>query len=257
MAKLVYALGTLGIDFGSEERKDSFTQELMGKDLLEYLHDNPWAAQNLIWTLNLDATPIYAIVPQGPFASVAYERLRSFLADTKVERVSIPGYIGSTIKLMSGQTVPVIVPEVRGMYSWTLNALSESAMRNMTVSETMTEERVRMAENQLKDYLNRIYYDYRNLGTTPQERALNFAATNAFQMVSALVTETEEGKRRVLDSIQVEKSSICRPDSDCYDVKLRFVDPDNNQAKSIYRYTVDVSEVLPVTIGNVKSWDER
>jgi len=257
-AKLVYALGTLSTDFGSEARKDSFTQELMGKDLLEYLKENPWAAQNLIWTLNLDATPIYAIVPMGPFASVIYERLREFLADTKVERVSIPGYIGGTIKLMSGQSVPVIVPEVRGMYSWTLNALSEDAMRNMTVSETMTAERVEMAEKQLKAYLNRIYYDYRNLGTTPQERALNFSATNAFQIASIMVTETEEGKQRsALDWIRVERSPICRPDSDCYDVKLGFFNPDNNQsARKVHRFTVDVSEVLPVMIGDVRSWEE-
>ena len=165
-----------------------------------------------------------------------------------MKRVSIPGYIGGTIKLMSGQTVPVIVPEVRGMYSWTLNALSESAMRNMTA------EQVKMAENQLKDYLNRIDHDYRNLGVTPQERALNFSVTNAVQIASIFVTETE--KRRELDSIQVEKSPVCRPDSDCYDVKLGFFDPDNNQrSRRVHRFTVDVSEVLPVVIGDVRSWD--
>ncbi|MGR0482956.1 MAG: cyanobactin maturation protease PatG family protein [Candidatus Electronema sp. V4] len=254
-AKLVYALGELGTDFGSEARKDSFTQDMMGASLLEYLAKNPWAAQNLIWTLNLDATPIYAIVPQGPFASVIYERLREFLADTQIERASIPGYIGGTIKLMSGQTVPVIVPEVRGMYSWTIAALSEAAVRNMRAADGVSEERARMADSQLRDYLNRIYYDYRNLGMTPQERALNFSATNAFQITSVLVTETEEGKRRVLDSISVEKSPLCRPDSDCYDVRLVFFDPENTlRSRRVYRYTVDVSEVLPVTIGKVRSW---
>ncbi len=254
-AKLVYALGELGTDFGSEARKDSFTQDMMGASLLDYLAKNPWAAQNLIWTLNLDATPIYAIVPQGPFASVAYERLREFLADGQIERVSIPGYIGGTIKLMSGQTVPVIVPEVRGMYSWTLGALAEAAVSNMRASAEVSEERARMADSQLRDYLNRVYYDYRNLGITPQERALNFSATNAFQITSVLVTETNEGQRRVLDEITVEKSPLCRPDSDCYDVKLTFFDPDNTlRSRRVYRYTVDVSEVLPVTIGKVRSW---
>ena len=32
-----------------------------------------------------------------------------------------------------------------------------------------------------------------------------------------------------LDSILVDKSPFCRMDSDCWDVKLKFFDPDNNQ----------------------------
>lgn len=60
-AQLAYALGELGTDFGSEARRDSFTQAMnSGMSLLDYLAANPWAAQSLIWTLNLDATPIYA-----------------------------------------------------------------------------------------------------------------------------------------------------------------------------------------------------
>jgi hypothetical protein len=76
-------------------------------------------------------------------------------------------------------------------------------------------------------FLNRIYYDLRNLGTTSQDRALNFAATNAFQAAStfaeAVATEME------LDSITVEKSPFCRLDSDCWDVKLKFFDPENSR----------------------------
>ena len=241
--QIVYAIGELGTDFGTEARRDSFIQAMPpNTSLLAHLNTNPYEAQSLIWTLSLDATPIYAIAPTGPYASVTYERLRSYLGDGNIERISVPGYVGGSIRLLSGQVVPVIVPEVRGMYSWSVPAL---------VQAVATEG----AEDQLRDYLNRIYYDYRNLGTTPEERALNFSATNAFQ-VSAVIAEAA-GTERVLDSIAVEKSPICRPDSDCYDVKLSFFDPENNQRSNrIFRFTIDVSDVIPVTIGQVRSWSQ-
>ncbi|HRF01760.1 MAG TPA: hypothetical protein PLI18_14650, partial [Pirellulaceae bacterium] len=93
------------------------------------------------------------------------------------------------------------------------------------------------------DFLNRIYYDLRNLGLTAEDRALNYAATNAFQ-----VAEVIGGTSRAeldLDRIIVKKSPVCRPDSDCYDVELAFFDPNNTQrASRIHRFTVDVSDVL-------------
>jgi hypothetical protein len=56
----------------------------------------------------------------------------------------------------------------------------------------------------------------------------------------------------------VKKSPVCRPDSDCYDVELAFFNPNNTRvANRIYRFTVDVSDVIPVTIGAVRSWTRR
>jgi cyanobactin maturation PatA/PatG family protease len=246
--QLVYALGELGTDFGTEARRDSFTQAMPpNTSLLDYLAQNPWEAQSLIWTLNLDATPIYAIVPAGPYASLTYDRLRQFLADENVERVSIPGYIGGSTQLMSGQVVPVIIPQVRGMYSWTVPALIDSLME---ATPTASREAV---TDKLREYLERIYYEYRNLGIAPQERALNFSATNAFQ-VATLMADAASGDLG-LDSITVEKSPICRPDSDCYDVKLQFFNlEDNRRSGKVYRFTVDVNDVIPVTIGTFRSW---
>jgi cyanobactin maturation PatA/PatG family protease len=246
--QIVYALGELGTDFGTEARRDSFTQAMPpNTSLLDYLAQNPWEAQSLIWTLNLDATPIYAIVPAGPYANVTYDRLREFLADQNVERVSIPGYVGGSVRLMSGQTVPAIIPQVRGMSSWTVPALIDSLMQ---ATPTALRENV---TRKLREYLERIYYEYRNLGITPQERALNFSATNAFQ-VATLMADAATGDLGI-DSIMVEKSPICRPDSDCYDVKLQFFNlEDNRRSGRVYRFTVDVSDVIPVTIGIVRSW---
>lgn len=247
--QLVYALGELDYDFGTQARQDSFTQAMpTGTNVLDYLEQNPWEAQSLIWTLNLDATPIYAIVPNGPYASVTYERLRSFLRDGDIERVSIPGYIAGSVRLLSGQSVPAIIPEVRGMYGWSVAALIENLTQADPAGPSAEDY-----SNKIREYLERIYYEFRNLGVTPQERALNFSATNAFQIADVMSTGTAADVG--LDTITVEKSPICRPDSDCYDVKLQFFNlQDTRRAGKVYRFTVDVSDAIPVSIGRVRSW---
>jgi cyanobactin maturation PatA/PatG family protease len=258
--QLVYALGELDYDFGSEARLDYFAQSLFPgnptraipkTNFLTYLSENPWEAQSFNWVLKLDVTPIYAIVPSGPFASVAYERLRSALSDENVERVSIPGYIAGSVRLLSGQIVPAIIPDIRGMYSWSTAALIES-LTDVLPTEVSPEQ----VTERIQGYLDRIYYEYRNLGVTPQERALNFSATNAFQIGEVMSRGVTEDK--VLDTIEVEKSPICRPDSDCFDVKLIFFDPENLQrSRTAFRFTIDVNDVIPVSIGEIRHWNLR
>src|SRR5262249_33961909 len=130
-ASLVYALGQLDYDFGSEARRDSFLQRGLKdphqpRQLLAHLKENPSDAAGGVWTLLEDATPIYAISPAGPFAAETYARLQEFLSaqhDEGAERVSIAGVVSGKETLMSGQIVPVIYPELRGMYSWSTKAL--------------------------------------------------------------------------------------------------------------------------------------
>lgn len=275
--KLAYALGTLGYDFGSEARRDSFKQLMPAVDLaagtmvpanpydarqmVDYLESNLSEARSLIWTLNIELTPVYAIEPKGPFAREVYEILQQLLSgqiqpedtDDYVERVSIPGLLtGRTVKLFSGQVVPVIEPQsTRGMYGWKVNTLVSAALQTVQAqTEAANEDTMRRT---LGSFLNRVYYDLRNLGTTSQDRALNFAVTNAFQAASTFGQAVLHGME--LDSITVEKSPFCRLDSDCWDVKLKFFDPENSRrAKKIYRFTIDVSDIIPVTLGEVRSW---
>lgn len=267
--RLVYALGDLSYDFGTQARRDSIQQAMMSssppdqKELLAYFageppyvkpngdpDPHPWDAQSIIWTLNLDATPIYAIAPSDPFAGVVYERLREFLSDKNIDRVSIPGYISGNVRLMSGEVVPAITPEVRGMYSWSVDALLDALLKPNTPEENREELR-----NKIREVLDRIYYDFRNLGVTPHDRALNYAATNAFQISTSIYDATL--KNLVLETVDVVKSPICRHDSERYDVKLRFFDPENlHRARIVKRFTNDVSDVIPVTIGHIRSWSE-
>jgi len=273
---LVYALGTLGYDFGSEARRDSFKQLMPGvaidgtaipanpydaRQMVDYLGDNLSEAKSLIWTLNLELTPIYAIEPGGAFARDVYAILQQLLSgqiqaedsENYVERVSIPGILsGRSVKLFSGQVVPVIeVPNTRGLYGWKVNTLVQAAIQ--TVQAQVTEAQEGSIRRTLGSFLSRIYYDLRNLGTTSQDRALNFASTNAFQAASTFAEAVATGME--LDSITVEKSPFCRLDSDCWDVKLKFFDPENSRrAKKLFRFTIDVSDIIPVTLGEVRSW---
>lgn len=258
---LVYALGQVGYDFGTEARRDSFAQQT-GRNvydpavLLDYLEQDPAAAASLLWTLSIDTTVIYVVQPFGPYAPLAYERLREFLRaqlTDGVERISVPGYSKGSVRLLSGQTVPGLFPEIRGMYSWSTRALVKALGAAPSGKEAAAAHQRKSAG--IESFLERIYYEVRNLGVTPQDRAINHAATNAFQ-IEFVFRDAIENQLK-LDGIDVERSPIGRPGSDCWDVKLTFFNPARRleQARHVYRFTVDVSDVLPVTIGKVRHWE--
>lgn len=254
--QLVYALGTLGIDFGSESRRDSILQHMNAGNafdlhaLLKYLDSHPWEAQSLLWTLNLDSSPIYVIQPAGAFAAMAYERLREFLRQQivgGVERTSVPGVIVGRARLMTGQVVPALIPDLRGMSNWNTPALV-AALSGKTKGAD---------DDGFSSFLNRIYYGFRNLGLTPQERALNFAGTNALNAAKVYESALKDGMR--LETVETERSPVCRPESDCWDIKMVFFDPGHQRERAsvVYRFTVDVSDVNPVMVGPIRSWPVR
>ncbi|MGH7139536.1 MAG: S8 family serine peptidase, partial [Pirellulales bacterium] len=258
------------------------------------------AATDLIWTLNVELTPIYAIRPTGSFSTEVYQRLVEFLAGQIrnpkktppgpenpdgeddpdfVSRVSIPGLLtDETVQLYSGQVVPVVVPNWRAMYAWNENLLIDAVMEQVRETAALQQldpdqlaSIIDAVKKSLRNLLDRIYYDLRNMGQNSSERALNFVATNAFQAASVLAQTlipsvaplTASGAQTVLtgtlqlDTITTERSAFCRKDSDCWDVKLRFFDPDNIlRARQVHRFTVDVSSAIPVQIGPVRTWAE-
>jgi ubiquinone/menaquinone biosynthesis C-methylase UbiE len=252
--RLVYVLGGLGVEFASRARADGYAQyyKVNPQDpvsILAGLQANPFLATGVIWTLNLDKTPVYAIAPNDPFAPVAYERLRTFLAAQlagEAEYHSIPGVLNGQVRLQSGQTVPVIVPELRGLFSWS----AEEVLRVTGLSAKADESK---REN-LDRFVSRVVYELRNLGLTSRERALNYAATAA--LFGEHVLTATEGSGLELDAIDVAPTLVARADADCWDVSLTFFDPKNRTtiARRVWRFTVDVSDVLPVTVGQLKSW---
>ncbi len=270
---IVYALGTPSYDFGSEARRDAFyqlvsqyeDQPTFDEKLLKLLDEKPECAESLIWTLNIESAPVYAIKPEGPFASYAFMRLRDFLKEylekdesKKIERISIPGVISGEVTLFSGQKVPIIKPELRGMWSWNkhvmISNLVQMGSNDREISKTLRNSDQDEIKQRLSDFLDRVYYDCMNLGRSSKDRALNFAGTNAYMAFSALLASGKEDLE--LDKIETERSLICRPDSDCWDVKLTLFNPHkrDTEARKAFRFTIDVSDVVPVSIGEIRSW---
>jgi cyanobactin maturation PatA/PatG family protease len=282
----VFAIGAIGFDFGTEARRDSFRQlmprQRIGESepavtvapnpydvfqLADYLDNNKSESTNLIWTLNLDATPIYAVEAEQTYAEDVFVVLRSALRnqalptndDNYVSRVSIPGILTNrTRRLFSGQVLPVVMVRPRGLYTWSEKALVDLVVQG--VQQTDADLSDDILRQSIRNFLDKIYYQLRNLGQTSPDRALNYAATNAFiamevlqqGLLSAQMLGTTEKPLYSLDTIAVSKSPYCRMDSDCWDVQVTFFNPNNIlQARSVYQFTLDVSDEMPVTLAPV------
>ncbi|MBB4932829.1 cyanobactin maturation PatA/PatG family protease [Lipingzhangella halophila] len=144
---------------------------------------------------------------------------------------------------------------VRGLYGWSVNSLANAVVGSATGTGKKADQNAEAMRAEVTEFLTRIYHDLRNFGATSRDRALNFAATNAVQARDTLAEAL--GKGLALQDIDVEKSPFARPDSDCWDVKMRFFDPENSRrAKRVYRFTIEVKDVMPVTFGDIRSWPE-
>ncbi|HHG86599.1 MAG TPA: hypothetical protein ENJ82_17750, partial [Bacteroidetes bacterium] len=179
----IYAIGTLSIEFASEADRLSFEQYSgvdahNTKKVLAYLKRNPSEGEALHWILSSEGVSTWVIKPHGHFVGEAYEILRELLLDQvsgDVERVAIPGIRYGNSRLRSGQVLPNLAPSTRGMAAWTTDKLMEALT---------SDEDAKGYERQVREFLNRLYFELRNKGVLPEHRALNYAATNAFQIGS-------------------------------------------------------------------------
>jgi len=266
----------------------------------DYLLREPWVSNKLIWTLNLERTPIYALESEVPVAmqwgepliddntglttganlafppvAPVYKTFRDAIAGQAlsdadagfISRVSIPGTLTNrTVRLFSGQIVPVVVVSPRGVHTWNETALVDSAVAAVKGDTTLQSRRGGQARvmdddmlrQNIRAFLDKVYFQFRNLGQSPGDRALNFAATNAFMVTNELregllsginyVPGRDEGLYS-LDTISVSKSPFQRMDSDSWDVHITFFDPEQERrARVTYLFTIDVSDELPVSL---------
>lgn len=223
----------------------------------------------MVWVLFQEGQPLYALRPLhtlalavlATFANMLFDQARVTEEEEGVpnpkrsDRVSIAARIIGEITLYNGQTVPMLDASLRGLFNWRLELILDDVLGPKPGSDD-EQANLEYAENRdrVANFLERIYYEVRNLGQTPQERAINYLATNAFQIKQAIVDAAKS--KLELDSIYAEPSPICRPKSDCYDTIMRFFDPQNRLGRAIdeYRLTVDVNDVVPVGIGKLRHW---
>jgi cyanobactin maturation PatA/PatG family protease len=251
--RTIYVLGRLGYDFLTEANRDAFVQSGVDNpdepsQLLAYLEQAPWAAEDVTWTVLQEGAALYAVRPVGAYASQGFALLRRILqmqSSGSVEIVSFPGNAGCSVTLRDGQEVPWLHPNLRGIFAWTSGALVEAVVPE-------PDDTVRA---HVLNFLRRVYYEFRNKGVTARERALNYAATNAFQ--AARVFENALSLGLVLQEVDARPSPLNRVESDCWDVEMKFFDPKQRltRAAHVYRLTVDVRTEIPVTIGTVRHWD--
>jgi len=268
---LVYVIGEIGFDYGTEARRDSIVSHIAaaGLDgshpneeerLARYLEKNPWDAEAVIWTISLNNVPIYAVKPSGPFAPEAYKKLVEFLDDNHKKsakqvcnHVAIPGRIvGQATLLNTGQVVPVIEPEIRGMANWDTGELVAATLKG-------DEKKDKGLVKSLAKILEKIYHEHQSLGIRPQDRAINYAASNTTEITKMIRdAKNNKGGTMYFDNIECEPSPICRPGSECWIVKINFfVHDQTDRSRRMYRFTIDVSDVVPVSLADMQDWFVR
>jgi hypothetical protein len=210
--------------------------------------------------------PVPEPTPGGRGRGRAAEEPANPIAPETVDLFSIAGVIAGEIRLMSGEIVPVVVPASRGIILWDLRASLkrfmeqlESHPRSGPAQDLFTNDRgtfERLFLKQASDFRDMMTRKYRNLGLLGRDRALNFAATTANAVFSFLFEMV--GLSLIIDDISVLPSPACRVGSECYDVQLRtFRESDVTAALRTFQFTLDVSDTIPVNIGNVAAWSER
>ena len=166
------------------------------------------------------------------------------------ERIAIAGKITGTVRLLNGMEIPVICPNQRGTRSWSLNAL----LRIYADFDPEDTSKEGLSKNKKRMFLERLSLrlreEARNPGLSGEDRALNFAATYSFKIANDLQAFLNVNHEPDLDCITVEPSPTCRKDSECYDVTFLFFDAENVlRAKDALRFTIDVSDEVPVLLG--------
>lgn len=279
--RMVFALGELAYDLGTETRRDALARRMVSEGpagepdrggpeepgaLLEHLERAPADAGGLVWLLVYEGVPVYAVEPVAEFAPAVYDTFRELLADSppvrgteaQVRRVSVAGWLpGRTVVLRSGKEIPVVVDTLRGLFGWNAETVARSALGGLGHDAEETAEGKDPSADPvvraLVDALNRIYHDLTGLGDTSRSRALNFAATNTLQISAAVRAAVSEGLE--LDDLQAGRSAFCRPRSNCWDLRLRFHDPDRpERGRRVVVFTIDVGDLFPVTLGSGSTW---
>lgn len=210
---LVYALGVLDYDFGSEAHRDFLVQYLGAEqppvspfvrdDLLTYLAQHPTEAEWLTWIVTVDDVPICAIEPAPTFGRNLYAWLQDVFnhpgrgqpdaaqPGRDVEMlVSLPGTITGRKRMASGQVVPAVDPEIGGLFAWEQGAIARRLQSGGQVDTATHQKILQHVETFQRDAAREL----RNAGRAAYERALNFAVTAAFQYTETLAMDYLKAK---------------------------------------------------------------
>lgn len=259
--------------------------------LIAYLDTRPAEARRLHWVMRVNGERRYAIRPVGPYAGQVFDMLAALAlgkARGEVSVSSVPGWAtGDIVVLRDGSHVRELrVNSLRGLYGWqpaqvaaqSLSAVHAHAMDGPStprpagpavdagdgavigLSESADVQWPRLRERPgpeveaaLADYLQLVSFRSDQEPEVSRERALNFCATNGFQAAMAFADAMADGME--FEDYRLEYSPFARVSGGCWDVVIVFRDPvRGRRALREYRLTVDIGDVMPVSVGRLRRW---
>ncbi|WP_298512112.1 S8 family serine peptidase [uncultured Kordia sp.] len=327
--QLVNAIGQPSYDFGTRNNLDTFTalmktwydnlpkiedngkreQCALAKALTDSPHDhksmaafllyidatggkpNIFMISQLIWLLNVNASPMYTISPRlATFSDPIYLIMTHFLADNV--GINYTSYSKYLMKLNDYKNDPdkqaqykkelknlpkdlftkddnkddVMRMSLPGYISGRSKLINGNYIQAVTpvayglkdwtleaLLKSMGIKKESEDKKGLVSVLNRLYVEALNKGQSPDDRALNYCLYNILE-ISTIVKETVKQKQQ-FSSYKIVPSKVTRQNSIVREVQLTFFDPKNtNKAATTYSMEVDVSGITPVLIGRIEEW---
>lgn len=183
---------------------------------------------------------------------------------SRAAKVAIAGTLSNKrVTLADGQQVEVIHPDLRGMSSWNTVRLLRVALQFLSGPQGEIEAD---AWSFVARITSRLYELTRNDGKSPQERAVNWAATAFLQQVRPLLRSRtfrdliggKEGlKAGAVNDIQVHPAS-CQESGGEYDVEISLFSVESVlRGLTVVASNVDVSDVVPVTLSRTRVFNKR
>jgi hypothetical protein len=135
---------------------------------------------------------------------------------------------------------------------------SDTAILGIRESSVLTWPRLRenstpKIQSALINFLSQLYFRTNQLPDVSRDRAISFISTNGYQVAAAFLDAMHDGLQ--YSDFRTEYSPFARVSGNCWDVIVRFNDPaDSKRAPVEYRMTVDIADVLPVTVGRLRRW---
>jgi cyanobactin maturation PatA/PatG family protease len=164
---------------------------------------------------------------------------------------ALAGGVGRTVDVPSHGATPAGDPAIA-------SEDSDTAVLGIRESPVVTWPRLREAATpQILDaltlFLSQVYFRADQLPDVSRDRAISFTATNGYQVAAAFLDAMHDGLQYL--DFRTEYSPFARVSGNCWDVIIRFNDPMSSKRAPVeYRMSVDIADVMPVTVGRLRRW---
>lgn len=212
------------------------------------LEARPEAGSEFAWTVDIHDAPAYLVAMDSAHPEFTQNTMKEFLRDAnapepqkRADISAIAGRIAGWSRLPDGRSVPVLRPNPRSMFCWSVTALLETLPQPVP--------------DGLDDFMRSLLARAGNPGVSAQDRVMNFMATQPSAFVEAFARASERGLR--FADIEVTPNHLQALGYSRWDVRLMFSPPlsRSHLARLTAEFTVDASEEIPIFVGTMRSWE--